>query len=178
MSKKITATFWLFIGFFVLFYLILSKLFFNNPAYPESNLILTIANSLIMSLFIVSAFLYSANHAKSKQTPTPSSQVIDLGVVIGEIVYQSGTLTEKDGLPRGYTIVYENSWQKPVINTLDSKDIKSIIGTTKWTTIEFGNSTIIIVSEENASNPHLYQAKDNFKILVKYQDETKISFGY
>ncbi len=89
----------------------------------------------------------------------------------------SGTIDEKL-LPPGYNITYENAWQKPVINYLDSKDIKAIEGTTKWTTIEFGNSTVIIVSEETASNPHLYYAKNNFKILVKYLGETKILFGY
>jgi hypothetical protein len=168
MSKKITATFWLFIGFFVLFYLILSKFIFNNPDYPERNILIVGTNSLIISLVIVSAFLYSANHAKSKQTPTPSPQKSDSIILIGEIIYQSGNLTEKDGLPKGWTIIFENAQYVSAIMTTFPNHT--------WTTVNFGNGIVSIDSTDNVVE--ISNLKGEIKILVKYLDKTKFSFGY
>ncbi len=105
-----------------------------------------------------------------------SSQKIDPEIVIGKIILQSGTLTEKDGLPHGYTIEFENANHPPVISTVDSKDLHYLRNSGMFfTVVKFGNGKVVIESRNHSVD--LREVKDNFKILVKYLDETKISFG-
>ena len=139
------------------------------PKNLDPNIAYSTLLGFISSAFLMIVFAYCKSQPKQILTIPPVTPT-EKEVVIGEILHgnYSGTILE-DLLPPGYGIIYRNAWQRPVfgILTYDGKTT---------TSIDFGNAIVIIGGANNTTE--ILEPKGNIGIIVRFIDETKVSFGY
>lgn len=87
-------------------------------------------------------------------------------------VKHSGALSEKDGLPSGFTISYSGAWQQPILGSTNSEGLDLPKGASfVFITIKFGNGKVVI-------NPKTRQVAilgiKDLKVLVKDGEKIKV----
>lgn len=141
----------------------------GHPGNFEANLFYATTLGFISSAAITVVYAYY--HPATQNTPAEPEPAIPHG-------NYSGRLTDWDGLPSGFIIIYDRAWQEPVISSVNSNSFQTPLppGTRfVWTVVKFGNAKIII--EAQSRQITVTDLKD-INIVVKDGSDSKFIFGF